>query len=117
MDPNVLGTITRVLLLLSFCLGLFALVRAADRGFRAAVIAVLAGILIGIAGLLCGLGSEQLFIEAQHARSGPIHSDMPGFGIFLLGAMGVVYFSCIFVCAAIIAAIRSFRRKDQATAP
>lgn len=109
MDPNVLGTIARILLLISFCLGLFALVRAADRGFRAAAVAVLTGILIGLVGLACSLYTEQLFIAAGRARGGPIHSDMPGFGVFMFGAIGIVYFACVSLGAAIIAIVKRYR--------
>ena len=109
MDSNVLSEIASILLLISFCSGLFALIRAADKGFRAAANTVLAGVLIGIAGLACALHTEHLFIGAQRARGGPIHSDMPGFAAFMLGMFGVFYFGCISLGVAIIAVARKPR--------
>ena len=110
MDPNVLGVVARILLLMSLCSGLFALVRAADKGFWAAAVAIFAGMLIGLAGLACSLHTEHLFIDAERARGGPIHSDMPGFGVFMFGALGLLYFACVSLGAAIIAMVRRYRR-------
>jgi hypothetical protein len=104
------------LLLGSAACGPGAISVALRKSFGGGVAIIIAGIVAGISGLILSVKLNQMQIEALRQAGNPVVNDMPGFGQLVLGAMGLIYFACVFLVVVAAVLWRRFFRRDSGTA-
>jgi hypothetical protein len=100
---DALRLLIALLLLWSAACGPGAIWMALRKSFGGGVAIIVAGIVAGISGLIVSLKLNQMHMEALRNAGQRAENDMAGFGQMLLGALGLLYFACVFL--AVVAAV------------
>ncbi len=102
------------LLLGSLACGPGAIAVALRKSFGAGVAIIFAGIGAEIAALVISLKLNEMEIEALRRSGHEVINDMPGFGQFVLGALGLIYFAGVFLLALGATVWRRLSRRSPA---